>query len=161
MILMKRHITEMAKNKKEILEDIKKSYRIKPVIAVIVLIVTTFILGTIFRAVNDFGRNLSSDFAGALISLFFAWNLGFGLYQAIWRFYNSRKINKVLFPKLEHFIKESEEKSFDETETEVYEMVKVAYADYTEKYHKLNKIYLTSIKLSFVLPFIALIISLV
>ncbi|WP_141550861.1 hypothetical protein [Bacillus sp. AFS041924] len=91
----------------------------------------------------------------------FAWNLGFGLYQGIWRLSNSRKINKVLFQKLEQFINESDEKSYDETETEVYEMVKVAYADYTEKYNKLNKIYWTSIKLSFVLPFIALVISLV
>ncbi|WP_142303682.1 hypothetical protein [Neobacillus soli] len=158
---MEQQITVMTKSKKEILEGIKKTYRIKPVTVVIVLIVTVFILGTIFHEVNGFGRQLTSDFFGALISFFFAWNLGFGLYQGIWRFTNSRKINKLLFPKLEQYINNSEEKSYEETETEVYEMVKVAYADYTEKYNKLNKIYWNSIKLSFILPFSALVISLV
>jgi membrane protein insertase Oxa1/YidC/SpoIIIJ len=148
----------MTKSKHEILEEIKKLYRIKPITAVLVLIITAFIFMTIYGAVNDFGRKLDSDLVGALISLFFAWNLGFGLYLGIWQFSNSRKINKVLFPKLEQFINESEEKSVDETETEVYEMVKVAYADYTEKYNKLNHIYWTSIKISFAFPLIALVI---
>lgn len=67
----------------------------------------------------------------------------------------------MLFPELEQFINNSEQKSYDETNTEVYEKVKVAYADYTEKYNKLNKIYWTSIKLSIVLPLISLFISLV
>lgn len=151
----------MTKSKKEILEEIKKTYRIKPITALIVLIVTVFIFMTIISAVNDFGRQLTSDFISALISLFFAWNLGFVLYQGIWRFSNSRKINKVLFPKLEQFINENEEKSNDETEKEVYEMVKVLYADYTEKYSKINKIYWTSVKISFAFPFIALAISFV
>ncbi|WP_217270007.1 hypothetical protein [Neobacillus endophyticus] len=151
----------MTKSKKEILREIKKPYRIKPVTVVIVLIVTVFILGTIFHLVNDFGRKLTSDLVGALISLVFAWNLGFGLYKGIWQFLNSRKINKVLFPKLEQFINESEEKSYDETEEEAYEMVKAAYANYTEKYNKLNKLYWKIINLSIVLLFIALVISLV
>ncbi len=158
---MNQNVTSETKSKKEILGDIKKTYRIRPLSVVIILIGTAFILGTIFHAVNDFERNLTSDLVGALISLFFAWNLGFGLYQGIWRYYNSRNINKVLFPVLEQFINKSEQKSYDETNTEVFEMVKVAYADYTEKYNKLNKIYWTSIKLSIVLPLIALVISLV
>ncbi|UPM52722.1 hypothetical protein [Gottfriedia acidiceleris] len=151
----------MTKSKTEILEDIKKIYRIKPLTAFIYIILTTFILMLIMGAIKEFGKNLNSDFIEALISLFFAWNLGFGLYQIIWRFSNSRKINKVLFPKLEQFINKRDEKSYDETETEVYEMVKAAYSDYTEKFNKLNKIYWKSIKFSFVLPIIALVISLV
>jgi ABC-type spermidine/putrescine transport system permease subunit I len=151
----------MTKNKKEILEEIKKLYRIKPITAVMVLMVITFIFMTIIGAVNEFGRKLTSDFFSALLSLFFAWNLGFGLYQGIWQFSNSRKINKVLFPKLEQFINESEEKSYDETETEAYEKVKVAYAAYTEKYNKLNKIYWTSIKISIAFLLITLVISFV
>lgn len=115
----------------------------------------------IIGAVNDFGRKLTSDFINALISLFFAWNLGFGLYQGIWQFSKSRKINKVLFPKLEQFINENEEKSYDETKTELYEMVKVVYADYTAKYNKLNKMYWTSIKISLAFPFVALFIEFV
>jgi len=87
--------------------------------------------------------------------------LGFGIYQGIWQFLNSRKINKVLFPKLEQFINESEKKSYDETEAEAYEMVKSAYMDYTEKYNKLNKIFWISFKISFVFPLIALVISFV
>lgn len=151
----------MTKDKKEILENFKKTYRIKPIPAVIVLLVAYFILGTIFHSVNEFGNELTSHFVDALANLFFAWNLGLGLYHGIWRFYNSRKINKVLFPKIEQFINESEDKTYDETETEVYEMIKVAYADYTEKYNKFTKIYWTSIKLSLILPILALVISLV
>jgi len=158
---MNQNITAMTKSKNEILEDIRKAYRIKPVTAIIVIFFTIFILMSIMGGLKEFGKILNSDYLGALINLFFAWNFGFGLYQGIWRLSNSRKINKVLFQKLEQFINESDEKSYDETETEVYEMVKVAYADYTEKYNKLNKIYWTSIKLSFVLPFIALVISFV
>ncbi|WP_312472015.1 hypothetical protein [Neobacillus sp.] len=148
----------MTESKHEILEEIKKLYRIKPITAVMVLLVTAFIFMIIYGAVNDFGRKLDSDLVGALISFIYAWNLGLGLYLGIWRFSNSRKINKVLFPKLEQFINESEEKSVDETETEVYEMVKVAYADYTKKYNKLNHIYWTSIKISFAFPLIAIVI---
>lgn len=151
----------MGKSKKGILEEIKKTYRIKPITAVIVLFITVLIFMIIIGAVNDFGRNLTSDFINALISLFLAWNLGFGLYQGIWQFSKSRKINKVLFPKLEQFINENEEKSYDETKAEVYDMVKLVYADYTAKYNKLNKIYWTSIKISFAFPFVALVISFV
>ncbi len=151
----------MLKSKKEIFEEIKKTYRIKPITAVIVSIITVFIFMIIIGAVNDFGRKLTSDFINALISLFFAWNLGFGLYQGIWQFSKSRKINKVLFPKLEQFINENEEKSYDETKTELYEMVKVVYADYTAKYNKLNKMYWTSIKISLAFPFVALFIEFV
>jgi hypothetical protein len=67
----------------------------------------------------------------------------------------------VLFPQLEQFINESEEKSYDVTETEAYEKVKVAYADYTEKYNKLNKIYWTSTKISIAFLLITLVISFV
>jgi hypothetical protein len=156
---MKQQITEVTKNKKDILEDIKKPYRIRTVTVIIVLIVTWFVIGTIFHMVKDIGRELISDFIGALINLFFAWNLGFGLYKGIWQFLNSRKINNVLFPKLEQFINESEEKSYDETEAEAIQMVKAAYADYTDKYNKLNKIYWTSLKISFAFPFIAIVIA--
>ncbi|MFF2447388.1 hypothetical protein ACFVSW_09790 [Neobacillus sp. NPDC058068] len=149
------------KSKKEVLEEIKKPYRIKPLTTVIVLIVTAFIFMTINGAVIDFGRKLASDFVGALISLLFAWNLGFGLYLGIWQYLNSRKINKVLFPKLEQFINESDEKSVDETETVVDKMVNAAYADYTEEYNKLYKIYWTSIKISFGFSLIAIVISFV
>ncbi|PEC49628.1 hypothetical protein [Bacillus sp. AFS096315] len=158
---MNQKISEIPKNKRAILEDIKKTYQIKPVISIIVIIFTTFILMWIIGAVNEFGKNLKSDYFLALNNLLIAWNLGFGLYQGIWRLYNSRKINKVLFPKLEQFINESEEESYDETEKKVYEMVKGAYADYTVKYNKLNKLYWTSIKLSFILPIITFVIWLI
>ncbi len=149
---------EMMESKKEILEDIKKLYRIKPVTAIIVTIFTTFILMLFMGTVMAFGKNLKSDYFGAFSNLFLIWNLGFGLFQGIWRFSNSRKINKLLFPKLEQFINKSDDKSYDETEIEVYEMVKLAYGGYTEKYNKLNKIYWFSIKLSFGVPLIALVI---
>jgi uncharacterized membrane protein YoaT (DUF817 family) len=158
---MKQNVPEMTKNKKRILEEIKKPYRIKPITAIIVLVLTVISFMIIISAVGDFGRKLTSDFVGALISLFFALNLGLGFYQGIWRFLNSRKINKVLFPKLEQLINENDEKSYDETEAEAYVMVKEAYADYTVKYNNLNKIYRTSIKLSFVFPLIAMVIWLV
>ena len=143
------------------MERIKKPYRIKPITASIVLIVAVFVIISIIGAVENFGKELTSDFVGALISLFLAWNLGFGIYQGIWQFLNSRKINKVLFPQLEQFINESEEKSYDETEAKADEMVKAAYTDYTERCNKLNKTYWTSFKISFVFPFIALLISFV
>lgn len=130
MILMKQDGSAMTKDKKEILEDIKKPYLIKPVTAVMVLILTAFIFFLIIGAINNVGKNISSDFISALINLFFVWNLGFGLYKGAWQYLNSRKINKVLFPKLDQFINESKEKGYDETETEVYEKVKVAYTDY-------------------------------
>jgi len=157
---MNQHTTEIAKSKKDILEDIKKNYRIKPVTAIIVLILTAFAILLFFGEVNQFVRKLTSNFDDALFALFFAWILGFGLYNGIWRFFTSRKINKELFPKIEQLISESEEKSYDETETEVNEMVKVAYKDYTEKYNKINKIYWKGINLSFVLLAITLVISL-
>jgi hypothetical protein len=161
MILMKQHTTEMTKSKKEILEQIKTPYRIKPITRVMVLILIAFILVITFSAINHFVRVLlASDFVGALINLLYVWNLGFWLYLGIWRFFNSKIINKVLFQKIEQFISESAEKSYDETETEVYEMVKVAYKDYTEKYNKINKIFWNCIKLSFVLLLIVLVISL-
>jgi amino acid transporter len=159
MILMKQDVIEMTKSKKDILEDIKKTYRMKPVTAVIVIILIAFVLMIIFSSVNNFGKKLASDFVGALISLFLAWNMGFSLYLGIWGFFNSRKINKVLLPQIEQFINDSSEKSYDETETEVNEMVKVAYKDYTEKYNKIHKNLWNSVKLGFVLLFIALIIT--
>ncbi|WML57727.1 hypothetical protein [Neobacillus sp. PS2-9] len=147
---MKLDVAEMTRSKKEILEEIKKP--------VIILILTAFTFIIIISAVNGFGRQLYSDFIGALINLFFAWNVGFGLYKGIWQFSNSRKINKVLFPKLEQFINDSQENSYDDTEAEVYEKVKAAYSKYTEKYNKLNKIYWISFKISFAIPVIAIII---
>ncbi|MDP4084576.1 MAG: hypothetical protein Q8934_08150 [Bacillota bacterium] len=158
---MKQKIEEMRRCKKGILEDINHAYLIKPITVIIVLIGTAFILGTIYHTVKDFEKYMTSDFVGALINLLFAWNLGFGLYQGIWRYSNPRRINKVLFPKLEQFINKSTEKCYEETETEVHEMIKIAYTDYTEKYNKLNKLYWKSIKISFVFPIIALVISLV
>ncbi|MEH7096622.1 hypothetical protein [Neobacillus vireti] len=155
---MEKQIIEIKKSKQDILEEIKKLFRINPLTEVIVFVVTACILGTIFHVIKDFGMQLTSDFMSAFINLFFAWNLGFGLFQGGWRLYNSRKVNKVLIPKLEQFIGESEEKSYAEIEAEVYEMVKVGYAEYTEKYNKLQRIYWTSFKLSFALPLIALVI---
>jgi succinate dehydrogenase hydrophobic anchor subunit len=157
---MNQHTTEMTKSKKDILEGIKKTYRIKPVTAIIVLILTAFMLMLFFGEVNDFVRKLTSNFVDALFPLLFVWILGFGLYEGIWQFFNSRKINKELFPKIEQFISESEEKSYDETETEVNEMVKVAYKDYTVKYNKMKKIYWNFIKLGCVLLLITFVISL-
>ncbi|MBP0725809.1 hypothetical protein J5Y03_11565 [Bacillus sp. RG28] len=138
---MNQPTTEMTKSKEEILGNIKKTYRIKPVTAIIVLILTAFAILLFFGEVIQFVRKLTSNFDDALFALFFAWILGFGLYVVIWRFFNSRKINKELFPKIEQFISKSEEKSYDETETEVNEMVKVAYKDYTVKYNKMKKNY--------------------
>jgi len=156
---MKQNTIEMTRSKKDILEDIKRNYRIKPITTIVVLILIAFSIMIIFGEVINFGKKLTSDFGGALFSLIFVWILGFGLYEGIWRFLNSRKINKVLFPKIEQFISESEDKSYDETETEVNEMVKVDYKDYTEKYHKINKIYWWGIKLSFVFLLISLVIT--
>ncbi|PGM49028.1 hypothetical protein [Bacillus sp. AFS053548] len=152
---------EMMESKRKILEDIKKLYRIKPITAIIVTIFTILIFMIFTGTVMAFGKNLKSDYFAAISNLFLIWNLGFGLYQGIWRFSNSRKINKLLFLKLEQFINKSGDKSYDETEIEVYEMVKLAYGDYTEKYNKLNKIYWFSLKLSVGVPLIALIIGLV
>ncbi|MGE8207313.1 hypothetical protein ACQKP0_22750 [Heyndrickxia sp. NPDC080065] len=156
---MKQHISETTKSKMEILEEIKKTYRMKPITVVIVLIATAFAIMTIIGAVNNFGRELISDFISALISLFLAWNMGFVLYLGAWEFLDSRRLNKVLFPKLEELINESEKKSYHENEAEAYKMVKEAYADYTDKNNKLHKIFWNSIKLSLVFPFIAIAIS--
>ncbi|MFF2878612.1 hypothetical protein ACFVR2_20065 [Gottfriedia sp. NPDC057991] len=148
----------MMESKKEILEEIKKLYRIKPISAIIVTFFTSLILMLLMGTVMAFGKNLKSDYFAAFSNLFLIWNLGFGLFQGIWRISNSRKINKLLFPKIEQFVNKSDDKSYDETEMEVYEMVKSAYGVYTEKYNKLNKIYWFSIKLSFGVPLIALVI---
>lgn len=148
----------MIKSKQEILVEIKNPYRIKSITGVFTLIVFALTFMIIIGAVKNFGRELTSDIFGALLNLYFAWNVGFGLYKVIWQFWNSRKINKALFPRLEQFINESEEKSYDETEAEVDEMVKLAYSDYTEKYNKLNKMYWLSFKVSSFFPLIALLI---
>ncbi|PEJ60524.1 MULTISPECIES: hypothetical protein [unclassified Bacillus (in: firmicutes)] len=150
----------MMGTKKEILVDIKKLYRIKPVTSIMVTILIAFMLVLLIGTAMAFGENIKSNYLGAFSNLFFLWNVGFGLFQLIWRFSTSRKINKLLFPKLEQFINESDEKSYEETEIEVYEIVKSAYRGYTEKYNKLNKIYWLSIKLSVILTLIGAVIIL-
>jgi hypothetical protein len=81
----------------------------------------------IIGAVDNFVRGITSHFFSAIFNLLLAWNMGFGLYQVIWRIWNSRKINKVLFRKLEQFIKESEEKSYEETESALLNQPQIAF----------------------------------
>lgn len=78
-------------NKKEMLETIKRPYRIRPISPMIGLILTVFILMFMVGSIVQFGRELTSDFVGALINLFFVWNFGFAFYIGIWQSFNSRK----------------------------------------------------------------------
>lgn len=158
---MEQYTERMAKNKRAILEEIKKPYRINPISASVVLIVTAFILIFIIGGVKNFERELTSDVVGAFISLIFAWNFGFLLYLGMWRFLSSRKINKVLFPKLERLIFESDKKNYEETEVEADAMVTIAYSEYKTKNNKLKQNYWTSFKFSFSILLIALAIEFV
>lgn len=154
-------MTERPKNKTAILERINKHYRIKPIHVTVFLVVSVFILMFIIGQVENVGRELTSDFVGAFISLLFAFNFSFVLFLGSWQFVHARQINKMLFPTLENLIKENERQSYRETEMEAEKMVEEAYWIYNQKYKKLKRIFWTCLIISIVISIMVLLIELI
>lgn len=146
------------KDKQNILKEIKKPYRTTLFGKIFLTLFIGFFILIFLKTVIVFilhPKHVSLDFNTysevSWTFIFFS-----GLYHEIWKFTSSRRINQVLFPQIEQLISHSEGQSYEETEFEAMEMVKVAYSDYSDKYQKRRKILTTVFTILFVLPFIYL-----